>query len=77
MAKFGIVKYAADGYWKFMFTTDPKLGKIHPSYSAHDTFTGKTVEIKESYPSRSACLEDLKKMNNLNPCVGYDICEFL
>ena len=77
MAKFGIVKYAADGCWEIMFTSDPKKEKVHPSHSAHNTETGKTVEIQESYSSRDAALPDLEKMRQFNPCVGYDICEFL
>ena len=77
MAKFGIVKYAADGCWEFMFTTDPKKEKVHPSHSAHDTYTGKAVDIQESYSSREEAFPDLIKMRQVNPCVGYDICEFL
>lgn len=73
---FGIVKYAADGYWEHKWNEDPKVGKVHPSHSIQDTYVGYELGIKKDYPTREDAEKDLARAINANPSVGYAICEF-
>lgn len=73
---FGIVKYAADGYWEHNWDEDPKIGKVHPTHSIAGTFVGKELGIKKDYPTRADAEKDLARASATNPTVGYAICEF-
>lgn len=71
---FAVVKNAGVN-WQHYYMEDPKLGKVHPSHSAHDTFTGQNLNIQESYGGREAAQIDCDRMNKENPVGDYAVCE--
>lgn len=68
-----IVKNAGSS-WPYYFIEDPKMGAVHASYSAHDSYTGRTLNIKPSYEDYQEAIRDCEKMNKANPVGDYEVC---
>lgn len=68
-----IVKNAGDT-WPHYFVEDPKMDAVHPSYSCHETFTGKELGIKPSYGDFKEAERDCERLNIANPSGDYYIC---
>lgn len=60
--------------WPYYFIEDPKKGNIHPSYSCHETYTGKELNIKPYYENYEEAKKDCDNLNKHNPSGDYDIC---
>lgn len=73
---FIIVKNAG-ATWQYYFMEDPKIGKVHESYSAHHTFTGMNLLIQPSYTEKEAADFDCDRMNVHNPSGDYAVCELM
>jgi len=68
MIKYIIVKYADDYY---------PGGKANISDSVYGTHTANKVGIqKEVYNSKEEAMPDLRKLQEVNPSVGYKILQF-
>jgi hypothetical protein len=67
-----IVKHAGVD-WSFYYSEDPKAG-AHRSYSCHNTFTGKNLDIKPEYESLEEAEQDCARLNQYNPCGDYAVC---
>lgn len=71
--EFIIVKNAGES-WIHYFMEDPKGGDVHPSYSCHETFSAKLLEIKPSYSDMNEAETDCVKLNTSNPVGDYAVC---
>ncbi len=76
-SKFTVVKYAADPYWTYHFSIDPKKTGVIEDFSAHDSYTGKQAELKVRYNSIEEAELGAAKANELNPSCGYAVCKLV
>lgn len=74
---FIIVKNAGVISWRHYFLEDPKAGPVHPTYSCHETYTGKELGIKPSYEDFIEAEAHCKKLNEVNPVGDYAICQLM
>lgn len=70
-----IVKYAAiPKMWK---EGDPTVTGLYPTWSAHDTYTGRNLKLKPRYEDHSEALQDLLLINAANPTCHYAVCPII
>lgn len=55
----------------------PENVKVNPSFSVHDTYSGKQCELQPSYRFKPVAFMDLCKIQEYNPSVEYGIREAL
>jgi hypothetical protein len=70
--RYAVVKHAGAG-WELYFTINPNLG-AHPSFSSHDTHTGKCVGLQSGYEDICSAQIDCDTINKINPPGNYAVC---
>lgn len=71
-----IVKGADETHWPIYFETNPADG-LHLSYSAFNCNLTKQYGISNFYTDLDRANEDLKKVTECNPFVGYAVVPVL
>lgn len=74
--KWTIVKHANPFHYETHWEDDPRLG-VNIVHSAHSSYTGVHVGIKEAYDSKEEAQADCHKMIEANPIAGYAVCPIL
>ena len=72
--KYMIVKRAGQE-WALYFDKDPKLSQQPVSMSAYGSYTGECLPVQKFYTDKLIADWDCKKMNEINPCGYYGVCE--
>ena len=71
--KWIIVKFADKDYWPMHYDKDPTKG-VDKSHSAHDSYSGKEVNIFPDYVDKELAQIHCDVINNNNPSGGYAVC---
>lgn len=75
--KYTIVKHADENLWHLYYEENPIQSGVNISHSAHDTYTGRSANIKKYYDDIIEAEADCKKINQLNPSGLYGVCKVI
>ena len=74
--KWIIVKYSDFSTWQKYFTDNPRNGCEY-DLSCYSTVQGKKAKLKSFYSDKNKALEDLIKINTIDPSGKYSVCPLL